>query len=102
MPTLATYMDRRPPAFVRNLAGVRNVNVAHGIYHREPMEPAGLDALAASLRAAAPAAVGRTYAGGLVKFEPSEMSRTPVLPQHPSDGPRMGGFVAERPNMWMA
>lgn len=77
-PILATYMARRPPAFVRNLAGVRNVNVAHGIYPREPMAPAALDALAASLRAAAPTAVGRTYAGGLVKFEPSEMSRIPV------------------------
>ena len=77
-PILATYMARRPPAFVRNLAGVRNVNVAHGIYPREPMTPAALDALAASLRAAAPTAVGRTYAGGLVKFEPSEMSRIPV------------------------
>ena len=77
-PILATYMARRPPAFVRNLAGVRNVNVAHGIYPREPMSPAALDALAASLRAAAPTAVGRTYAGGLVKFEPSEMSRIPV------------------------
>ena len=77
-PILATYMARRPPAFVRNLAGVRNVNVAHGIYPREPMEPAALDALVASLRAAAPTAVGRTYAGGLVKFEPSEMSRIPV------------------------
>ena len=77
-PILATYMARRPPAFVRNPAGVRNVNVAHGIYPREPMSPAALDALAASLRDAAPAAVGRTYAGGLVKFEPSEMSRIPV------------------------
>ena len=77
-PILATYMARRPPAFVRNLAGVRNVNVVHGIYPREPMSPATLDALAASLRAAAPTAVGRTYAGGLVKFEPSEMSRIPV------------------------
>ena len=79
-PILATYMARRPPAFVRNLAGARNVNVAHGIYPREPMEPAALDALAASLRTAAPTAVGRTYAGGLVKFEPSEMSRIPVPP----------------------
>lgn len=77
-PILATYMARRPPAFVRNLAEARNVNVAHGIYPREPMTPAALDALAASLRAAAPTAVGRTYAGGLVKFEPSEMSRIPV------------------------
>ena len=74
-PILATYMARRPPAFVRNLAGAHNVNAAHGIYPREPMSADVLDVLAAALRTAAPAAVGRTYAGGLLKFEPSEMAR---------------------------
>ena len=74
-PILATYMARRPPAFVRNPAGARNVNVAHGVYPREPMPDTMLDALAAALREAAATAVGRTYAGGLVKFEPSEMAR---------------------------
>ncbi|MCY4175368.1 MAG: N-6 DNA methylase [Acidimicrobiaceae bacterium] len=74
-PILATYMARRPPTFVRNTAAVRHINVAHGIYPREPLTAATLDALAAALRAAAPTAVGRTYAGGLIKFEPSEMAR---------------------------
>ena len=74
-PILATYMARRPPAFVRNLARVHNINAVHGIYPRETMSAETLDALAAALRAAAPTAVGRTYAGGLVKFEPSEMAR---------------------------
>lgn len=74
-PILATYMARRPPAFVRNLAGAHNVNAAHGIYPREPMSADVLDTLAAALRTAAPTAVGRTYAGGLLKFEPSEMAR---------------------------
>lgn len=74
-PILATYMARRPPAFVRNLAGAHNINAVHGIYPREPMPAATLDTLAAALRDAAPTAVGRTYAGGLVKFEPSEMAR---------------------------
>jgi len=68
-------MARRPPAFVRNKAAAHHINVAHGIYPREPMAESTLDALAASLRDAAPAAVGRTYSGGLVKFEPSEMAR---------------------------
>ncbi len=77
-PILATYMARRPPAFVRNKASVGNINVAHGIYPREPLTGPTLDALSAALRAAAPAAVGRTYAGGLVKFEPSEMARIHV------------------------
>lgn len=74
-PILGTYMARRPPAFVRNKAAAHHINVAHGIYPREPMAESTLDALAASLRDAAPAAVGRTYSGGLVKFEPSEMAR---------------------------
>ena len=77
-PILATYMARRPPAFVRNTAAVRHINVAHGIYPREPLTKPTLDALTVALRAAAPTAVGRTYAGGLIKFEPSEMARIRV------------------------
>ena len=77
-PILATYMARRPPTFVRNLSAARNVNVVHGIYPRETMSATALDALATALRGAAPAAEGRTYAGGLIKFEPSEMGRIPV------------------------
>lgn len=77
-PILATYMARRPPAFVRNLVGARHVNVAHGIYPREPLSDNALDALADSLKAGVSVAQGRTYAGGLTKFEPSEMERIPV------------------------
>lgn len=77
-PILATYMARRPPAFVRNLVGARHVNVAHGIYPREPLPDDLLDALAAALRTGVSVAQGRTYAGGLTKFEPSEMERIPV------------------------
>ena len=77
-PILATYMARRPPVFVRNTAAVRHINVAHGIYPRDPLSEPTLDALAAALCAAAPTAVGRTYAGGLIKFEPSEMARIHV------------------------
>ena len=77
-PILATYMARRPPAFVRNLVGARHVNVAHGIYPRDPLSDSALDTLAASLRSGVSVAQGRTYAGGLTKFEPSEMERIPV------------------------
>ncbi len=77
-PILATYMARRPPAFVRNLAGARHVNIAHGLYPREPLPPRALDALAAHLRRTVTAGQGRTYAGGLTKFEPGEMERLPV------------------------
>ena len=77
-PILATYMARRPPAFVRNLAGARHVNIAHGLYPREPLPPAALDGLAAFLSRSVSPGQGRTYAGGLTKFEPGEMERLPV------------------------
>ncbi len=77
-PILATYMARRPPAFVRNLAGARHVNIAHGLYPREPLPPGALDGLAAYLRRSVTPGQGRTYAGGLTKFEPGEMERLPV------------------------
>ena len=72
---LAAGRARRPPVFVRNKAAAGHINVAHGIYPREPLTEPTLDALAAALCAAGPAVVGRTCAGGLVKFEPSEMAR---------------------------
>jgi hypothetical protein len=77
-PILATYMARRPPAFVRNHAGVRHVNIAHGLYPRQPLPAAVLDGLAAYLRRSVGTGDGRTYAGGLIKFEPGEMERLPV------------------------
>lgn len=77
-PILATYMARRPPAFVRNIAGAHHINIAHGIYPRAPLPDRALDRLTAALRAAARPELGRTYAGGLVKFEPREMERIPV------------------------
>jgi hypothetical protein len=77
-PILASYMGRRPPVFVRNLAGARYVNIAHGLYPRQPLAPATLDALAAFLGRSVTADQGRVYAGGLVKFEPGEMERLPV------------------------
>ncbi|MXX48332.1 MAG: class I SAM-dependent methyltransferase [Chloroflexi bacterium] len=77
-PLLATYMARRPPAFVRNVAGARHINIAHGIYPREPLQGRALDRLAEALRTAVRPEMGRTYAGGLVKFEPREMERIPV------------------------
>lgn len=74
-PILATYMARRPPTFVRNLADARHINIAHGLYPREPLTDKVLDALAASLRESISLHEGRTYAGGLTKFEPREMER---------------------------
>jgi adenine-specific DNA-methyltransferase len=74
-PILATYMARRPPAFVRNLIDARHINIAHGLYPRGPLSPEILDRLAAYLGRATDVSHGRTYAGGLTKFEPREMER---------------------------
>jgi adenine-specific DNA-methyltransferase len=77
-PILATYMARRPPAFVRNLAKARHINIAHGLYPREPLVSSVLDKLAYFLSVAVSVRDGRTYAGGLTKFEPREMERLVV------------------------
>ncbi|HEX6765701.1 MAG TPA: N-6 DNA methylase [Polyangiaceae bacterium] len=74
-PILATYMARRPPAFVRNPAGARHINVAHGLYPRDRLSTEKLDALARYLGSSTRLADGRTYSGGLTKFEPKEMER---------------------------
>ena len=77
-PVLATYMARRPPAFVRNTAGARHINIAHGLYPREPLADDLWDEILAHLRVSVGVGQGRTYAGGLTKFEPREMERLPV------------------------
>lgn len=79
-PILCTYMARRPPAFVRNLCGARHLNIAHGLYPRVPMSAATLDRLAAWLQREVCVSDGRTYAGGLTKFEPKELERIAIPP----------------------
>jgi adenine-specific DNA-methyltransferase len=79
-PILATYMARRPPVFVRNLAQARHINIAHGLYPRIEMDDLVLDALARFLMRSVTLHSGRSYAGGLTKFEPREMERLLVPP----------------------
>ena len=74
-PILCTYMARRAPAFVRNTAGARHLNIAHGLYPREPMTEDELASILEYLNKTADVANGRAYAGGLVKFEPGEIER---------------------------
>lgn len=74
-PILATYMARRPPAFTRNLASARHINIAHGLYPRESLTEVQLRALVDYLSGNISVMDGRTYAGGLTKFEPGEMER---------------------------
>lgn len=79
-PILATYMARRPPKFVRNLAGARHINIAHGLYPRVELTSTQLATLATFLSNSVSLSEGRTYAGGLTKFEPREMERL-LVPQ---------------------
>ena len=74
-PILATYMARRPPAFVRNRADARHINIAHGLYPMMEMDDRILTRLIDHLSNATSLDDGRTYAGGLTKFEPREMER---------------------------
>ena len=71
-------MARRRPAFVLNAAEARHINIAHGLYPRQPLDIHTIARLAEALRAGAALSGGRTYAGGLVKFEPKEMERLMV------------------------
>jgi hypothetical protein len=79
-PILCTYMARRAPAFVRNLVEARHINIAHGLYPREALDDAALTAIVGWLRRHMGTAGGRTYAGGLVKFEPRELERILLPP----------------------
>jgi hypothetical protein len=74
-PLLCTYMARRPPTFVRNGCDARHLNIAHGLYPRDDLDHGTLEALAAWLRSNVSTGAGRTYAGGLTKFEPKEIER---------------------------
>jgi hypothetical protein len=88
-PVLCTYMARRSPAFVRNAAKVRHINIAHGLYPREPLDDAALTAVVAWLRRHMNTEGGRTYAGGLVKFEPKELERILLPPMEEMLGERI-------------
>ena len=69
---MMTYMARRAPTFVVNRQGLPMLNVVHGIYPKVALSQRGLARLAEYLNASVSAEEGRTYCGGLVKFEPKE------------------------------
>jgi hypothetical protein len=79
-PILCTYMARQAPAFVRNRVMARHINIAHGLYPRAPLTDAQLNDIVGYLRRHMGKTGGRTYAGGLVKFEPKELERA-LLPR---------------------
>lgn len=74
-PILCTYMARRPPQFTVNACAARHINVAHGLYPRQPLPPGAAQRLVDWLNQHTGTDRGRTYAGGLTKFEPKEIER---------------------------
>ncbi len=68
-------MARQAPLFALNPDGLAVVNVAHGLYPREKLSQEQLAALVACLNGARDTfrGNGRTYHGGLEKFEPREV-----------------------------
>jgi len=81
-PIVATYMARRPPAFALNPDGAAILNVCHGIYPKLPLTDAQLRGLVLYLNSLGDrlSGAGRTYQGGLQKFEPREMEAIQVPP----------------------
>ena len=77
-PIVCTYMARRPPVFVRNICDARLLNIAHGLYPREPLTEESMAVLIAWLRTNVRLNAGRAYAGGLTKFEPKEVERITI------------------------
>ena len=78
LPADLSELDDDDRALVKRFLRYAERNGAHGIYPRDPLSDDALDTLAASLRSGVSVSQGRTYAGGLTKFEPSEMERIPV------------------------
>jgi adenine-specific DNA-methyltransferase len=72
---VVTYMGRRPPVFAVNTAGARIINVAHGLYPKVVLPEESVEQLVAWLNTNVSQDSGRVYAGGLTKFEPSEVAR---------------------------
>lgn len=79
-PIVVSYMARQPPRFAVNPNGLALVNIGHGVFPREEMTNAQLRELVDALNGMRDrfTGTGRTYHGGLEKFEPREMESLPV------------------------
>lgn len=77
-PIVMTYMGRRPPVFARNACGARLINIAHSLTPLRPMSIAQQNRWVEWLNSNVRIASGRTYGGGLTKFEPGEAEKIPV------------------------
>jgi hypothetical protein len=77
-PIMMSYMGRRPPRFVRNACGARIINIAHSLNPIHPISIPSQDRLVAWLNENVRVTAGRTYGGGLVKFEPGDAALIPL------------------------
>jgi adenine-specific DNA-methyltransferase len=77
-PIVASYMARQAPAFALNPDGLVLLNIAHGIWPEPDVDVGDLVTRLNKARLSF-AGSGRTYHGGLEKFEPREMEAL-VLP----------------------
>jgi predicted RNA methylase len=79
-PIVASYMARRPPAFALNPDGLALLNIGHGLWPVQDFEAEDLGKLVERLNELSTSFVGggRTYHGGLEKFEPREMENLPI------------------------
>jgi hypothetical protein len=77
-PIVATYMARQAPVFALNPDRLVLLNISHGIWPNDGVDPHELVERLTMARASF-AGAGRTYHGGLEKFEPGEMEAL-ILP----------------------
>ena len=77
-----SYMSRRPPAFARNQCSARLINIAHGLWPKKQISVASQTRIVSWLNQNVLLTMGRTYGGGLVKFEPGDAAQIPL----PADG----------------
>lgn len=79
-PIVVSYMARQAPRFALNPDGLALLNIGHGVFPREDLTAAQLRALVDGLNDMRErfTGTGRTYHGGLEKFEPREMESLPL------------------------
>ena len=77
-PIIMSYMGRRPPVFARNACEARILNIAHAVVPLRLMSIRSQDKLVDWLNENVCTTLGRTYGGGLVKFEPGDAMRIPI------------------------